>query len=68
MAWNPEFKTVLPPLHGATDRRFENALIFLWGKWFLNAVTVYIIGIVPDTKTEIEQNNVKVCSKIQIDM
>lgn len=31
-------------------------------------MTVYIIGIVPDTKTEIEQNNVKVCFKIQIDM
>ena len=29
MAWNSEFNTVLPPLHGATDRRFENALIFL---------------------------------------
>ena len=31
-------------------------------------MTVYIIGIVSDTKTKIEQNNMKVCFKIQIDM
>ena len=49
---DPEFKTVLAPLHGATDRRFENVLIFqLRSEWFLNAMTVYIIRIVPEQKS-----------------